>query len=208
MSHASPPTLQFTLVGDWTHFRTQEGDTLAAQIRRYVTQQLGRRDQDAHTRAALRMRLKEMLDAAVSGEAEAVFLSHEMQPGVVMPVVLTVFRPRIIQATSREASGLPTPADALAAAASTRADEWDGIETLDLDVGRVMRTHRIRALDVDDAEEVPQVTSLSAEYWVPNPMDTSLVLVNFFTPLGEIPQMMLRYFDSMVATSEFANPLT
>ncbi|WP_279072849.1 hypothetical protein [Microbacterium lacticum] len=67
--------------------------------------------------------------------------------------------------------------------------------------------HRIdETAEVEDGAELPECR-LVPQYWYPQPGTKKLALVVLSTPLGDIPNTLLSYFDAIVEASRFVEPV-
>lgn len=75
------------------------------------------------------------------------------------------------------------------------------------DGGETVRVHRIdETVEIEDGAEFTQ-RRLVAQYWYPQPGTKKLALVVLSTPLGDIPNTHLSYFDAIVEASRFVEPV-
>lgn len=190
--------LELTLVGVWHRFAADDPRLLGLQVRAYARRQVGRRDQDASARAAVRERLREVVKMAGERRARAVFVCDEVSPGVELPVVITVFAPENL-ATPQASS----TADVVAALRASLMDvfspgEPDSVVEVPAAGSVALRVTRLDQVVAGAEPEAPRVRHLRADYWVVFPGTTEVALVTCFTPLGDIAHTMLRMFDAIM----------
>lgn len=195
---SSCAALELTLVGVWHRFAADDPRLLARQVHAYARRQVGRRDQDASARAAVRERLREVVQTAGSRRARAVFVCDEVSPGVEMPVVITVFAPEDLGTPQT-----PTAADVVAALRASLMDVFAPGEPGSVVEVPAAGSVALRVTHLDEKAagpepEAPRVRHLRADYWVVFPGTTEVALVTCFTPLGDISHTMLRMFDAIV----------
>lgn len=217
MPMGGPFSLELTLVGTWDRFAADDPAVLARQVRAYALRKVGRRDEDASTRAAIRDRLRDAVSMAGSRRARAVFVCDEVAPGVEMPAVITVFAPESLApaATQPESSVVDVLRDALATAAAEEAARavpasQGGQSTEPTEVPAAGST-ALRVWRIDDHVpgadgEATRPRHLRADYWVLVPDSHQVLLVSCFTPLGNVPHTMLRMFDAILLRARLVQP--
>lgn len=204
MSTTHEPELAFRLLGTWWQVALdsdEEARTSATEVARGT---LGTADENATPRRRMRDDLVEAARAAREAHGRLLLLQTELGPGEPMSAMLTLFdddrfrmspaigtNPERVLAVLEEA--LPTIAPEMADTAVRRpfAD------------GEVVRAHRIdESVEVEDGERFTQ-RRLVAHYWYPVPDSKKLALVVISSPLGDIPNVLLTYFDAIVEVSGF-----
>lgn len=199
------PTLRFRFIGSWFPIIWNALDS-PELIDRFVEEKYGRRDDLATVRAKARRDLRAAVAKAEEGEAQAMFLATEIQPGLPMPITLTVFAPSELRMS-------PTIGDDPDAVLSTfrkslALRETPDLETavqLEIEDARILRMHRVVEQPL---EEAPGFTArtLSADYWYTIPGSKRMLLVNVSTPMGDMANLMLQFFDAVVGASYFEPP--
>ena len=170
---------------------------------------LGTRDHEATARRRLRDDLVAAAAAARDAHATLMLLQTELSPGEPMSATLTVFdddRVRMSPAIGTHPDrvlgvleeSLPSIEPSLAPTAVRRPFEG----------GETVRVHRIdETVEVEDGAAFTR-RRLVAQYWYPQPDTKNLALVVLSTPLGDIPNTLLSYFDAIVEVSRFVAPAT
>lgn len=205
MSAPGARELAFRLIGTWWRVDLDSDEAARASASRIARGTVGTRDQEAGARRRMRDDLVAAAAAARDARASLMLLQTELAPGEPMSATLTVhdddrvrMSPAIGTAPARVLAlleeSLPTIAPGLAATAVRRPFEG----------GEVVRVHRIEESSaVEHGQEFVQ-RRLVAQYWYPEPDTKHLVLVVLSTPLGDIPNTVLSYFDAIVEVSRFA----
>lgn len=208
MSADSTPELIFRLIGTWWRLDLDSDDASRASATDIARGTLGARDQEATARRRMRDDLVSAAASARSAQARLLLLQTELSPGEPMSATLTVYddervrmSPAIGTASDRVLSvleeSLPAIAPGLAPTAVRR--PFDGGETV--------RVHRIdETVEIEDGAEFTQ-RRLVAQYWYPQPGTKKVALVVLSTPLGDIPNTLLSYFDAIVEASRFVEPV-
>lgn len=204
MSDDAVPELVFRLVGTWWPVALDNDEEARASAADVARGTLGTVDQHATARRKMRDDLVEAARAAREAHGRLLLLQTELGPGEPMSAMLTLFdddrfrmspaigtNPERVLAVLEEA--LPTIAPEMAGTAVRRpfAD------------GEVVRAHRIdESVEVENGEAFTQ-RRLVAHYWYPVPDSKKLALVVLSSPLGDIPNVLLTYFDAIVEVSGF-----
>lgn len=203
----SPPELVFPLLGTWWRVDLESDDAARASATTIARGTLGTADAQATARHRMREDLVRAAAAAREAQGRLLLLQTELAPGEPMSATLTLYddervrmSPAIGTAPERVLAvleeSLPTIAPDLAATAVRR--PFTG--------GEVVRVHRIEeSVEVEAGEQVTQ-RRLVAQYWYPQPDSKHLVLAVLSTPLGDIPNVVLSYFDAIVEVSGFRSP--
>lgn len=204
MSDDAVPELAFRLVGTWWSVALDSDEEARASAADVARGTLGTADQHATARRKMRDDLVEAARAAREAHGRLLLLQTELGPGEPMSAMLTLFdddrfrmspsigtNPERVLAVLEEA--LPRIAPEMADTAVRR--PFAG--------GEVVRAHRIdESVEVEDGERFTQ-RRLVAQYWYPVPDSKKLALVVLSSPLGDIPNVMLTYFDAIVEVSGF-----
>lgn len=201
---SAAPTLRFRLIGRWSQLDLRSEDAAAASIRRYVQNLLGSADAEAQARALLRRSLHEGVGMAREASAVSMFLAREITPGTAMPVTLTVYSPSNLTMSPSIGTAPATVADQLQKGLTTLAVA--GIDTatrLEIEGSHILRVHHERQDPVHEATPDVPMRKLMVDYWYTVPGSKQVVLVNFMTPLVDLRDVMLKFFDSVVGASRF-----
>lgn len=197
--------LVFRLIGTWWRVDLESDDAARASATAVARGTLGAADQHATARRRMRDDLVEAARAARAAQGRLLLLQTELGPGDPMSATLTLYdddrvrmSPAIGTAPDRvlavlEAS-LPTIAPELAPTAVRR--PFGG--------GEVVRVHRVEEQVESEAGQEFTRRRLVVQYWYPRPDSKRLVLAVLSTPLGDIPNALLSYFDAIVEVSRFA----
>ncbi|RKS93591.1 hypothetical protein DEU37_1006 [Microbacterium sp. AG790] len=204
MSTTHEPELAFRLLGIWWRVDLDSDDAARASATEIARGTLGTADENATPRRRMRDDLVAAARAAREAHGRLLLLQTELTPGEPMSAMLTLFdddrfrmspsigtNPERVLAVLEEA--LPRIAPEMAETAVRRpfAD------------GEVVRAHRIdESVEVENGERFTQ-RRLVAQYWYPVPDSKKLGLVVLSTPLGDIPNALLAYFDAIVEVSGF-----
>jgi hypothetical protein len=198
------PALRFTLIGSWSQLDLRSEDAAAASIRRYAEHLLGSADAEATARALLRRSLHEGIGTAREANAVSMFLAREISPGTAMPVILTVYAPSNLRMSPAVGTAPATVADSLEKGLTALA--MDGIETatrLGIEGSEIVRVHHEREDPIHESTPDLPLRKLMVDYWYTVPESKQVVLVNFMTPMVELRDLMLGFFDSIVRASRF-----
>lgn len=195
--------LRFRLPGRWFSVDLSAPEATRTSIRAIARDAVGPRDDHAAERARVRQQLTAAVDAGHKGEPRALMFSTEVAPGAPLPASLLVFEP----AGLRMSPAIGDSAQAvLAVMAESLAQIDPAAHATMVEVSGpgvpVLRTHRLQALAEDG--DLEGVTQLIADYWVPVPDSKQMLLVRFSTPLGELENIMLAFFDELLAVSYFS----
>lgn len=197
--------LTFRLPGKWVQLVPDEPEQAAERIKLFVEDALGTTDELAPARVALRERLKEGLEASAGAQAQSMFLCMELEEQTRMPVAITVYMP----ADFRISPAMGTDPDKvmdvfIQSLEESQSMALESMQRISLPQADVCRLHRFIETDLaEGAAEVPPVRGLVVDYWFTVPDSKRMVLVNFYTPLGDIPEVMLEFFDAIVGASRY-----
>ncbi|HEX5858850.1 MAG TPA: hypothetical protein VFY91_12150, partial [Microbacterium sp.] len=145
------PALRFRFIGSWFPIIWNRFDS-PELIDRFVDDTFGRRDDLATIRAKARRDLRAAVEVARRGDAQAMFLATEIQPGLPMPITLTVFAPSAL----RMSPTIGVDPDAVMATfrkGLTLRDtpELPTAAALEIAGARVLRLHRVLVQPLADA---------------------------------------------------------
>lgn len=207
MSEEIVPELIFRLLGTWWRVELDTDEAARRSAAEIARGTLGTADQHATARRRMRDDLVAAASSAREAQARLLLLQTELSPGDPMSASLTLYQddrmrmsPAIGTSPDRVLrvleESLPTIAPDLASSAVRR--PFAG--------GEVVRVHRIdETVEIEDGQEFTQ-RRLVAQYWYPVPDAKQLLLAVLATPLGDIPNTLLSYFDAIVEVSHFALP--
>ncbi|EPD85244.1 MAG: hypothetical protein BGN98_11675 [Microbacterium sp. 69-7] len=204
MSPDAAPELVFRLIGTWWPVALDSDENARASATDIARGTLGTADQNATPRRRMRDDLVDAARAARDAQGRLLLLQTELSPNEPMSAMLTLFdddrfhmspsigtNPQRVLSVLEEA--LPTIAPEMAGTAVRRP----------FTDGEVVRTHRVdESVEVEDGATFTR-RRLVAHYWYPVPDSKKLSLVVLSTPLGDIPNALLAYFDAIVEVSGF-----
>lgn len=204
MSVKDRAELRFRLPGTWVSL-IGDPEAEAVARREFVRSVLGVSDELGAARHLLRDSLASAGNAAAERGALALFVASEVKPGVPLAVSLSVFDPQLRMSPTIGVD----PADVRAMLReSLTALEVEGVaDVVELEVqnSAILRLHRIE-IEKPDEEAQVSIRRLVADYWYTVPGTKNVLLVNFITPMGDIPNVMLQFFDAIVKASYFEMP--
>ena len=199
------PTLSFQLAGSWNRIDLSTDDAMTAAIREYVAMRLRTADADAQARRLLRARLTEALGTARTAGAVSALIASEITPGIPMPIMLTIYSPRTLRMTPAVGNS-PEAVSGMLRTALTQLG-IDGMEraaSLSIAGSEIVRVVREQVDPVHPDAPGHDLTTLLVDYWYTVPGSKQVVLANFATPLSDIREVMLSFFDATVRASHFA----
>lgn len=205
-STISTPTLTFRLVGNWRRLVLGPDGQIAASVRDYVAELVGSADAEAQVRSLMRARFTGALTTARDAGAASVFLASEITPGTPMPIMLTIFSPRELRMTP--ATGTSSHAIKQMLRLALTQLEVEGIGSaseLSIEGSEILRIRREQVEPIHPDAPDQSITNLVVDYWYSVPDSKQVVLANFSTPLADIPEIMLSFFDATVLASSFSN---
>ncbi|MFT4136053.1 hypothetical protein [Microbacterium sp.] len=194
------PRLRFRFIGSWHPVLLGATDS-PRLIETFLRDTTARRDDLAVLRAQLRAELRTAAETARSGGAEAMFLATEVQPGLPTPISLTLYAPAELRMSPAVGvDGTEVMRVFRDALAQRGAEGLDTAREIAHAETTVLRLHRVEPQELEGGASVRR---LSAEYWMAVPGTKNVVLVNLATPLGDIPHVMLDFFDAIVRAACF-----
>jgi len=200
------PRLVLTLPGAWLQIDPSDRELSHRRIGDFVKRAMGRADELATVRAAMREALGTLMERSATGgaagTAESVFVCDEVSRGTKLPLCVSVFTPERM----RISPTVGTAPDAVIGAfhealvAICDGDGWEHVSCRD---GAALR--RVRVVDEPLSADVPDETARiwGVDYWRTVPDSKRLVLVTATSPLADIPETLVRLTDAIVATSRF-----
>jgi hypothetical protein len=197
------PSLRFRLLGTWRPVLLGELDS-SELISDFVASLVGKRDVDATVRARMRHDLIDAVTRARNGHAAAMFIATEIATGIPMPVTLTVYSPPEMRMSPAIGT---TPAAVMTALRTSFArSDMAHLETahaVSIPGSEILRLHHVDDRDVPEQPDL-HARTLTADYWYTVPGSKRLTIATFSTfstPMGDIPNVMLAYFDAVIAAS-------
>ena len=204
-STTATPTLTFQLLGNWRRIILGPDEQITASVRAYVAELVGPADAEAQVRALMRARFVGAFTIARDAGAVSVFLASEITPGTPMPIMLTVFSPRDLRMTP--ATGTSPDAIMQMLRLGLTQLEVEGIDNaaeLSIEGSEILRIRREQVEPMHPDAPGHVITNLVVDYWYFVPDSKQVVLANFSTPLADIPEIMVSFFDATVLASSFA----
>lgn len=200
------PRLVLTLPGVWLQIDPSDPQLSHRRIGDFVKRAMGRADELATVRAALREALGTLMERSATGgaagTAESVFVCDEVSRGTKLPLCVSIFTPERM----RISPTVGTAPDAVIGAfheALVAIGDGDGWERVSCRDGEALR--RVRVVDEPLTADVPDATARiwGVDYWRTVPESKRLVLVTATSPLADIPETLVRLTDAIVVTSRF-----
>lgn len=183
--------LGFVLPPDWFVLDLRDDILLGRQIHGLVLRQVGRREEDATTRARLRRQLHDTAEQAIRVGGVHLALSLMDVTGIPVPASLTTYH-------------LDTAVTTLAGILDGAAHEGRVVEVVDGPLGEMARCVGVFRSDPapsrpdDDASgAAPQVR---ADYWIDAGPGHGITLLAFSSPLVDLADAMVELFESVVST--------
>ncbi|MBW9095520.1 hypothetical protein JNB62_17710 [Microbacterium jejuense] len=206
-AESAPPRLTFQLPGRWLTVDPRDARRARADVETTVRDLVGAADDAAIARRRLRSAFDRAIAAAAAADAHALFLCLEAAPGVWTPASLTVHAPKRLRMTP----AVGRSADAVLAVlreglALSAVDGAGTARRLDGPRVSVLRTERAYEETVEEDGVRATATRLEADYWFAVPGSKHVVLASFVTPLGELRNAMLSFFDSIALAASFGGP--
>lgn len=205
----SAPQLHFRLPGTWHRIDLSGGAATETSIKTIARTVVGPADDQARKRAEVRRQLQQAVAAARQASASGLMFSTELLPGTPLPVTLSVFTPT----TLRMSPAIGTEPDKVLAvlAEGLRQSEPEQAATIEHRPGAgrpALRTHRVEPVEPDELlpPETRGALRLVADYWVPVPDSKQVAMVRLSTPMGELENVMLSYFDVLIEATYFKRP--
>lgn len=208
MTGAALPRLELRLPGRWVSLDVRDGVDAEGQLSRVARELIGAADDAATARREVRNQFADVLTAARDAQAQRVFVCREIS-GLPVPVAITVHSPRGLRMTPT----VGTAPDAVTATLldSLRELEVEGVDDAtrvgDAGSGILRLVHApVEVVTTDDGERIT-FRRLRADYWYAVPDSKQIVLVSMTTQLGDIPTVMLRFFDAIAGAATFVDPV-
>ena len=200
----STPRLAFRLPGAWEQFSPDESKKLETHVRTYVESRLGTSDEHAQLRILLRRQLQAGLKAANEAEAESMFICSEIAPGIPVPVAMTVYSPNDLKMSPSVGTSPERVMDVFkrGRAESLKETEDDWAEFA-IPRARILRTIREETTPIIPEIEDVTTPNLLVDYWYTVPDTKKIIVVGFSSPLADVRNVMIEFFDSIVRASRF-----
>lgn len=195
--------LQLRLPGEWFALDPQDGETATAQIAAIARDVAGTADDAAIARARVRETFGEVVRAARDAEAEKVLVCREIA-GMPIPASITVHVPGGMRMSPAIGTSSVAVIETLEAAFRELAvDGIDGAARLQAPGGDILRLVTAGRERVEEEGETLEIHRLRADYWYAMPDTKDVLLVSMTTALGDIPNLMLQFFDAIATAAYF-----
>lgn len=202
---AAAAPLRFRLLGSWHPVLLNQLDS-SDLVAEFVTSVVGKRDIDATVRARLRRDLTTAIVRAQAGHAQAMFIATEITPGLPMPVTLTVYAPPQMRMSPAVGTAPETVMAVLQESfALTAMAHLETARRTSIAGSEILRLHHVDDHDIPEQPDL-HTRTLTADYWYTVPGSKRVVVATFSTPMGDIPNLMLDYFDALVRASYWEEP--
>lgn len=193
------PRCQLYMPGTWLHLDPADSTATTARIRAYVRRMVGTSDKVAQVRRAM----TERLQGLVSSGAQSVFVCEQISPGVAFPMTVSV---SVVQAVGDEPLALIAARVGGDGADGEAHTEWESLECRS---GTAIRSTEVTSVALELPEDTPadlaneqlEQHSLRLTAWLWEPGSDHLVLLSASTPMADIPHLVTRLFDGIVATA-------
>lgn len=195
--------LQLRLPGEWFALDPRDEDAAAAQIAAIARDVAGVADDAAVARARVRGTFSEVVRAAREAEAEKVLVCREIA-GMPIPASITVHVPGGMRMSPAIGTSPAAVIETLEAALRELAVEGIGDATrLSSPDGDILRIPTAGHEVVEEEGETLDIHRLRADYWYAVPGTKDVLLVSMTTALGDIPNLMLQFFDAIATAAYF-----
>lgn len=198
------PQLSLRLPGMWVQLDPARPDVTDRRIRAFVELSMGRADELASARAKARGALGVMVERA-DGPAslQSTFLCHEVEPGVLTPIAVSVFTPAALHLSPVVGTRAADVMDGFLAAMDAMGDGegWHRGAAVD---GEWARRWNVSETSLGGELDDLPIRSFGADYWRTVPGSKRMVLITVTSPLADIPQTLLRLADAIVSGSRVA----
>lgn len=210
MANTALPELRLRLPGTWWQVPLRDEASARASVLRLVERQAGKSDELAQARRDITRQLLAALENAIEGDGRAMHIALDVIEGLPLSASITVFLPPLGMTPAIGTS--PTAVlDVLeqGLALTKEGQESGAPHRFVTAESGVLQTHRIRTLLVpgersnDPATELP---TLVAEYWMTIPGTKRVILLVCTSVFVELEQVMLDFFESIVAVSYWVHP--
>ena len=193
------PELRLRLPGAWWQIPLTDHDAARAAVRELVTARLAG-DELAKVRIAAERRFLAGLEQAIAGDGLALHVALTIVPGVPIPISVLVLQPE--QQLTPAIGTSPAATMEVLASGLERHGEVHRFATTESEVARRVRRAPMSS-QVEGADDVDQLT---VEYFLTVPGTKRFLLVVFSAPLGELGDVLVDLFDSIVRVSYWRRP--
>ena len=199
MTVSTEPRCQLYLPGTWLHLDPADFSATTARIRAYVRRMVGTSDQAAQVRRAMTERLQNLVDSG----AQSVFVCEQISPGVAFPMTVSV---SVVQALGDDPLALIAARVGSDGADLVAHTEWESLECRS---GTAIRSTAVLAFPLELPKDAPadlsneplEQHSLRLTAWLWEPGSDHVVLLSASTPMADLPHLVTRLFDGIVATA-------
>jgi hypothetical protein len=193
------PELRLRLPGAWWQIPLTDHGAARAAVRELVTSRLAG-DELAKVRIAAERRFLGGLEQAIAGDGLALHVALTIVPGIPIPISALVLQPA--QQLTPAIGTSPEATMRVLAAGLERHGEIHRFATAESEVARRVRRAPMSP-QVEGADDVDQLT---VEYFLTVPGTKRFLLVVFSAPLGELRDVLVDLFDSIVRVSYWHRP--
>ena len=206
--------IKIALPGTWWNVPMDDSESAARTIRAIVDEVIGRADDRATLRNAIREELMSDVNAARSRGAHALYLARELTRGIPLSASLTVLWPRVsdVPADIAEEPWLHRAVLKLAVDASRKdGDTGDGTEQdpsldADLDIPGMAMLRRVARHTTLTASGQPSV-ALQVDYWIAFAGHARPALISFSSVFSGMDEQLVGLFDAIAATTTWQDDL-
>ena len=199
MNVSTEPRCQLYLPGTWLHLDPADSSATTARIRAYVRRMVGTSDQAAQVRRAM----TERLQGLVNSGAQSVFVCEQISPGVAFPMTVSV---SVVRAIGEDPLAIIAARGGRDGADGAAHTEWQSLECRS---GTALRSTEVSAVPLELPKDAPadlaneqlEQHSLRLTAWLWEPGSDHVVLLSASTPMADIPHLVTRLFDGIVATA-------
>lgn len=197
-----PGALEFTLPGTWAQVDLTQ-PLEKASLRREVEKLTGARDDLAKERA----RMVELLESVLADRPdslETLMMCAEIDRGTPLPIVLAVHGADELHMSP----AIGTDPDAVLGVLKRgreqlygeAGEQWAEVVTRS---GKALRTSQFADVRLHPSNGEVTMPALVATYWITIPDSKHLMAATFYTPMVDIAQLAMRYFDAIVRASRY-----
>lgn len=182
------------LPGRWGRIDIATAETSRSDIRAFVADALGHRDDDAGARAEYRRQLEAAVVTARANHGRTLYVAIELTPGIPVPATLTVLMPPLddvqldelgVRSVAGFAGSLVGDNDSTATPVTNLAASIAGV----------------RSVSSRASQEQPEVGVLQVDYWLVAADPSRLAVLSFSSPIVALQDMLIELFDAVVATT-------
>ncbi|MDM8084498.1 hypothetical protein QUV83_06970 [Cellulomonas cellasea] len=188
---ASTAGMTLLVPASWWVIALGDDVGLRRSVADLVDEQVGRRDQDAALRAALRARLTASAAQAAAAGGTLMAISLMTVEGVPVPATMTTYR---VPGLTLDDAGLSTLVDALASSDAVP----DALDIAPGQFGPVVR--RVCRRAGDDDLGATEITMLVVDYWLDAGDGGPVVQLTFSSPMVQVAAALLDLFDTVASS--------